>query len=106
MNRSCRRWRRDSLVNEVGDDRDDIEPGDRVLLIVENDVGFARFLLDTAREKGMKGLVTSLGAAALTLAREYKPHAITLDIYLPDIEGWRVLERLRTTFPRGTFRYV
>jgi HAMP domain-containing protein/signal transduction histidine kinase/CheY-like chemotaxis protein len=85
----------DSLVNEVGDDRDDIEPGDRVLLIVENDVGFARFLLDTAREKGMKGLVTSLGAAALTLAREFKPHAITLDIYLPDIEGWRVLERLK-----------
>ena len=85
----------ESLVNEVGDDRDVIEPGDRVLLIVENDVGFARFLLDTAREKGLKGLVTSLGAAALTLAREYKPHAITLDIYLPDIEGWRVLERLK-----------
>jgi HAMP domain-containing protein/signal transduction histidine kinase/CheY-like chemotaxis protein len=83
------------LVNEVGDDRDEIEPGDRVLLIVENDVGFAKFLLETAREKGMKGLVTSLGAAALTLAREYKPHAITLDIYLPDIEGWRVLERLK-----------
>ncbi|MBC7854892.1 MAG: response regulator, partial [Pirellulaceae bacterium] len=85
----------DSLVNEVGDDRDQIEPGDRVLLIVENDVGFARFLLDTARERGLKGLVTSLGAAALTLAREYKPHAITLDIYLPDMEGWRVLERLK-----------
>ena len=50
------------LVNEVGDDRDDIRPGDRVLLIVENDVGFARFLLDAAREKGFKGLVTSLGA--------------------------------------------
>jgi CheY-like chemotaxis protein len=83
------------LVNEVGDDRDEIEPGDRVLLIVENDIAFARFLLETARERGMKGLVTSLGAAALTLAREYKPHAITLDIYLPDIEGWRVLERLK-----------
>ena len=52
-----------SSVNEVGDDRDDIQPGDRVLLIVENDLGFARFLLDAAREKGFKGLVTSLGAA-------------------------------------------
>jgi CheY-like chemotaxis protein/HAMP domain-containing protein len=83
------------LVNEVGDDRDDIRPGDRVLLIVENDLGFARFLLDTAREKGFKGLVTSLGAAALAMAREYKPDALTLDIYLPDIEGWRVLERLK-----------
>ena len=55
--------RRYPIVNEVGDDRDDIQPGDRVLLIVENDLGFARFLLDAAREKGFKGLVTSLGAA-------------------------------------------
>jgi signal transduction histidine kinase/DNA-binding response OmpR family regulator/HAMP domain-containing protein len=83
------------LVNEVGDDRDDIKPSDRVVLIVENDLGFARFLLDTAREKGYKGLVTSLGAAALALTREYKPDALTLDIYLPDIGGWRVLERLK-----------
>src|SRR5207302_11357532 len=83
------------LVNEYGDDRDDIRAGDRILLIVENDIGFARFLLDAAREKGFKGLVTSLGAAALALAREYDPDAITLDIYLPDIAGWRVLERLK-----------
>src|SRR5439155_13548616 len=59
------------------------------------DIGFARFLLDAAREKGFKGLVTSLGAAALALTREYKPDALTLDIFLPDIEGWRVLERLK-----------
>src|SRR5262249_22529772 len=74
---------------------DHIEPGDRVLLIVENDLGFARFLLDAAREKGFKGLVTSLGAAALAMTREYKPAAITLDIFLPDIDGWRVLDRLK-----------
>ena len=49
------------LVNEVGDDRDNIQPGDRVLLIVENDLAFARLLLEAAREKGFKGLVTSLG---------------------------------------------
>ena len=83
------------LVNEAGDDRENIEPGDRVLLIVENDLAFSRFLLDTAREQGFKGLVTSLGASALALTREYKPTAITLDIFLPDIEGWRVLERLK-----------
>ncbi|CAN5251351.1 hypothetical protein BH10PLA2_BH10PLA2_19620 [soil metagenome] len=82
-------------INEAADDRDNIRTGDRVLLIVENDLGFARFLLDTARESGFKGLVTSLGATALTLTREHKPHAITLDIYLPDIAGWRVLERLK-----------
>jgi len=82
------------LINEVGDDRAFIQPGDRVLLIVENDLGFARFMLDTAHEKGFKGLVTSLGAAALALAHDYKPDSILLDIHLPDIQGWRVMERL------------
>jgi CheY-like chemotaxis protein len=82
-------------VNEWGDDRDSIQPDNRVLLIVENDPGFARFLLDTARENGFKGLVTSFGADALALAREYSPVALTLDIFLPDMEGWRVLERLK-----------
>jgi signal transduction histidine kinase/CheY-like chemotaxis protein/HAMP domain-containing protein len=83
------------LVNEVGDDRDNIQAGDPVLLIVENDMVFARFLLETAREKGYKGLVTSLGAAALMMVEKYQPSAMTLDIFLPDIAGWRVLERLK-----------
>jgi HAMP domain-containing protein/signal transduction histidine kinase/CheY-like chemotaxis protein len=83
------------MLDAVGDDRDQIHPGDRVLLIVENDLTFARFLLDAAHQKGFKGIVTSLGAAALALTLDHKPAAITLDIYLPDMEGWRVLERLK-----------
>jgi signal transduction histidine kinase/DNA-binding response OmpR family regulator/HAMP domain-containing protein len=82
-------------LNEANDDRDHIAQGDQVLLIVENDLAFARFLLDAARAKGFKGLVTSLGARALTLATQYKPSAITLDMYLPDMEGWRVLDRIK-----------
>jgi CheY-like chemotaxis protein len=83
------------LINEVGDDRDCLQPGDATLLIVENDLAFARLILESAREKGFKVLVTSLGAAALAMAREYKPAAMTLDIFLPDIDGWRVMERLK-----------
>jgi CheY-like chemotaxis protein len=83
------------LVNEVGDDRDAVSPGDDVLLIVENDLAFARFLLDTSREQGFKGIVTSQGVAALELADKFKPAAITLDLFLPDIDGWRVLHRLK-----------
>src|SRR5438552_3678457 len=83
------------LVNGVGDDRQAIQPGDRVLLIVENDLAFARVVLTAGREKGFKGLVTSLGAAALAMAREYMPDAITLDMMLPDIAGERVLQRLK-----------
>ena len=84
-----------ALINVAEDDRELLLPGDSILLIVENDLGFARFLLDTAREQGFKGLVTSLGAAALAMAREYKPASITLDIFLPDIDGWRVLDQLK-----------
>jgi HAMP domain-containing protein/signal transduction histidine kinase/CheY-like chemotaxis protein len=85
------------LVNEVGDDRQIIQPlsAEPVLLIVENDLHFAKFMLEVAHERGFKGLVTSLGAAALAMVREYKPSAVTLDLCLPDIDGWRVLERLK-----------
>jgi len=82
-------------LNEAGDDRELVRHGDLVLLIVENDIRFARVLLEAARAKGFKGLVATMGANALSMAREYKPSAITLDIHLPDIEGWRVLERLK-----------
>jgi signal transduction histidine kinase/DNA-binding response OmpR family regulator/HAMP domain-containing protein len=83
------------LANEALDDRDNIQPGDTVLLIIENDLAFARFLLDAVREKGCKGMVTSQGAAALAFARDYMPDAVTLDIVLPDMEGWRVMDRLK-----------
>ena len=87
-------------MNEAGDDRDDIQPGDQVVLIVENDEAFARFLLESARNKGMKGLVTSLGATALALVRQYQPHAVTLDLHLP---GYRRLARAGTAeVRRGT----
>jgi signal transduction histidine kinase/HAMP domain-containing protein/DNA-binding response OmpR family regulator len=85
-------------VNETGDDRDTINPGDRTLLIVENDLAFAKLLVDVAHDAGFKTLVTCFGAAALSLARQYLPSAITLDISLPDIDGWRVLERLKSDF--------
>ena len=67
-----------------------------MLLIVENEPGFAELLLDAAREKGFKGVVTSSGVSALALAGEYMPAAVTLDIFLPDIDGWRVLDRLKS----------
>jgi CheY-like chemotaxis protein len=82
-------------LNEAEDDRDQIHPGDRVVLIVENDLAFSKVLLDAAREQGFKGLVTSLGAVALALTHDYKPDAVLLDINLLDMQGWRVLERLK-----------
>jgi HAMP domain-containing protein/signal transduction histidine kinase/DNA-binding response OmpR family regulator len=80
---------------EIDDDRNLIQPGDPVLLIVEDDATFARILLDLARDRGIKALVALRGATALTLAREFRPGAITLDITLPDMAGWTILDRLK-----------
>jgi CheY-like chemotaxis protein len=87
----------DALIaqNEHGDDRASIHSDDRVLLIVENDLGFAQLMLEHAHKLGFKCIVTPLGAAAIALAGDYQPHAIMLDISLPDIDGWRVLDRLK-----------
>ncbi len=83
------------VVNEADDDRESTHPGDRVVLIVENDLAFARVLLEAAREQGFKGIVTTQGTTALSLVNEFHPSAILLDIFLPDIDGWRVLSRLK-----------
>ncbi|HEV7300675.1 MAG TPA: HAMP domain-containing protein [Tepidisphaeraceae bacterium] len=83
------------VVNNFTDDSHDIGTDDRVVLIVENDAHFSRYLLDLARENGFKGVLAGRGSLALQMARELKPHAITLDINLPDIDGWRVLDRLK-----------
>jgi CheY-like chemotaxis protein len=77
------------------DDRNTIEDGDRVVLIVEDDVPFANILLEQAREKGFKGLVATTGQAALAMAYKFNPSAITLDIRLPDRDGWTILDRLK-----------
>ncbi|HTL66047.1 MAG TPA: HAMP domain-containing protein [Lacunisphaera sp.] len=79
----------------VTDDREQVGPGDQTLLIVDDDPYYARVLLDLARERGFKGLVANRGSAALALARQYQPTAVTLDIFLPDMLGWTVLNNLK-----------
>jgi CheY-like chemotaxis protein len=81
----------------VTDDRATIEEGDPTptLLIVEDDPHYASILLGLARDKGFKALVASRGKTALSLAREFRPTAITLDVFLPDMLGWTVLNNLK-----------
>jgi len=83
------------VVDLVPDDRRDVHPGDAVLLIVEDDPHYARILVDLARDKGFKVLVAMRGADALALAREYRPTAVSLDVFLPDMLGWTVLSQLK-----------
>src|SRR5437762_1935859 len=79
----------------VADDRNDIDEGDSVLLIVDDDPHYSRILLGMARDKGFKGIVANRGQAALSLARQYQPTAVTLDVFLPDMLGWTVLNNLK-----------
>jgi CheY-like chemotaxis protein len=83
------------LASPVADDRGEIQPGDRSVLIVENDPNFARILLNMAREKDFKGIIALDGEAAIDLAHAYHPDAVTLDIDLPGMDGWAVLDRLK-----------
>ena len=77
------------------DDRAHLAPGDAALLIVEDDPHYSRILVDLARDVGLKALVASRGVDALTLAREFSPLAISLDVFLPDMLGWAVLSQLK-----------
>ncbi len=80
---------------EVPDDRESLQPGDLVLLIVEDDPHYARVLLNLARDRGFKGIVAKNGTDALALARQHKPTAVSLDVFLPDMLGWTVLNQLK-----------
>src|SRR5256886_5429728 len=80
----------------LADDRANILPGEKSVLIIEDDRDFAQWLLDVARQNGFKAVVTPRGKAALDLVREFSPAAITLDLSLPDIDGWHILNRLKS----------
>jgi CheY-like chemotaxis protein len=80
----------------LADDRANILPGEKSVLIVEDDRDFAQWLLDVARQNGFKAVVTPRGKSALELVREFSPAAITLDLRLPDVDGWQILNRLKS----------
>ena len=82
-------------VEPIPDDRMDLQPGDKILLIVEDDPHYARILIDLARDKGFKALLAMRGEDALNLAKQYQPTAVSLDVFLPDMLGWNVLSQLK-----------
>jgi CheY-like chemotaxis protein/signal transduction histidine kinase len=82
-------------VEQITDDRNSLQPDDAVLLIVEDDPHYARVICDLSRDKGFKVLVALRGSDALALAREFHPTAVSLDVFLPDMLGWTVLNHLK-----------
>ena len=82
-------------LEQLPDDRDELRPGDMVLLIVEDDPHYARVLIDLAHDNAFKVLVAATGAEAIALANDYHPTAVSLDVFLPDMLGWTVLSQLK-----------
>ncbi|MEO5358485.1 MAG: response regulator [Nitrospirae bacterium YQR-1] len=77
------------------DDRESLSADEKSILIIEDDTVFAKILLDISRERGYKGIAAQDGAGGVDCAHKYKPSAIILDMGLPDIDGWTVIERLK-----------
>ncbi len=83
------------IIEPLPDDRLNLEPGDTILLIVEDDPHYVRVLVDLAHNQGFKVLVAARGAEALELAKQFQPAAVSLDVFLPDMLGWTVLSQLK-----------
>jgi CheY-like chemotaxis protein len=79
----------------VEDDHLTLRKTDRPVLIVENDATFASLLLEKVRARRLKGVVVMRGGPVVRMVREMAPVAVTLDILLPDMSGWVVLEALK-----------
>lgn len=80
----------------IPDDRNQINAGDKVLLIIEDDTAFARSLLDYSRQQGYKGVVSVRGDEGIALAKQLWPTGILLDVQLPVKSGWEVMEELKS----------
>ncbi len=79
----------------IRDDRLDLNEYDKSILIIEDDRDFAKLLFDLTREKEFKCLIADDGEAGLQMAMQYMPSAIILDVGLPRVDGWTVMERLK-----------
>jgi HAMP domain-containing protein/CheY-like chemotaxis protein/signal transduction histidine kinase len=80
---------------EIADDRENIAAGDPVLLVVEDDPHYGRILVNLARDRGFKVVLARTGADGLAMARKHRPTAVSLDVFLPDMLGWTVLNQLK-----------
>lgn len=88
-------YRTIEIPDDVADDRGNIQDGDKLILIVEDDTNFAKALLKYTRQQKYKGIVLVRGDLVLEIAEKYQPLAILLDIQLPMKDGWQVMDDLK-----------
>jgi len=83
------------IPESIPDDRSTVNQTSKTILIIEDDTFFAKSLLDYTRKQGYKGIVAVRGDEGLELARTFKPMGILLDIQLPVVSGWEVMDQLK-----------
>jgi len=83
------------MINDTGDDRSNIQPNEKVVLIVEDDLRFGKILIEKAHQEGLKAIVAISYIEVFDFINRFLPIAITLDVKLPDTSGWKVLDLLR-----------
>jgi signal transduction histidine kinase/DNA-binding response OmpR family regulator len=91
------------LINEIGDDRNNIMSHDKVVLVVEDDVRFAKIMVEKAHEYDLKIVVATGFGEVFDLTNKYSPVAVTLDVKLPDASGWRILDLFKNDI---NFRHI
>ncbi|MES2285978.1 MAG: response regulator [Bacteroidota bacterium] len=91
------------MTNEVGDDRNNISANDKVVLVVEDDLIFGKVMVEHAHLDGLKVVVASNYVEIFNFVTRFTPIAITLDVYLSDTSGWKVLDQLKNDL---NFRHI
>jgi signal transduction histidine kinase/DNA-binding response OmpR family regulator len=89
-------FRTERIPESLPDDRNEIGPQDKIILIIEDDTSFAKALSDFAHQKGYKALMAVRGDEGIALAQKFRPVGILLDIQLPVKDGWEVMEELKS----------
>src|SRR6186713_2215452 len=91
------------IINEIGDDRNNIQANDKVVLVIEDDVRFGKIMIEMAHELALKVVVATHFGDVFDLVNKYNPVAVTLDVKLPDASGWRVLDLFKNDI---NFRHI
>src|SRR5690606_5469779 len=84
-----------STALSLADDRERLAANEPYLLIFEDDPVLAEQLADIGRTRRLKVVVVSSGKDGMAVARKHRPTGIVLDVKLPDIDGWVVMDRLK-----------
>ncbi|MES1218113.1 MAG: response regulator, partial [Bacteroidota bacterium] len=91
------------IINEIGDDRNNIVSGDKVVLVIEDDIRFGKIMIEKAHEIDLKIVIATSFGDVFDMVNKYNPVAVTLDVKLPDASGWRILDLFKNDI---NFRHI